>query len=136
MEEKLKWNEPSELVLLDTVKAINALDAVRIGIGAENFDMMSMCSLYMPPIKNSFKNLIDVAAVSLGFTEISEGGVKRFVKGSLLADDFFEIDRDEFTEMIYRCRYDTEMLHTIYNAFVNHTAEDISKVAASFVFSL
>ena len=42
MEEKR--NEPNELILLDTVKAINALDAVRVGIGAEDFDMLSLCS--------------------------------------------------------------------------------------------
>lgn len=136
MEEKMNRNEPSEVVLLDTVKAINALDAVRIGIGAEDFDMLSLCSTYMPPLVCAFNELIELVAVSLGFQEISVNGIKKFTKGSHLNDDYFEISRDEFTEMIYRCRYDTEMLHTIYNAFVNHTAEDISKVAASFVFSL
>ena len=107
MEEKMKRNEPSEVVLLDAVKAVNALDAVRIGIGAEDFDMLSLCSPYMPPLVSAFNELIDLAATSLGFQEVSVNGIKKFTKGSHLNDDYFEIFRDEFTRMIYLCRNDT-----------------------------
>ena len=101
MEGKMKRNEPNELILLDTVKAINALDAVRVGIGAEDFDMLSLCSPYMPPLVCAFNELIELAAVSLGFQEVSVNGIKKFTKGSHLNDDYFEIFRDEFTRMIY-----------------------------------
>ena len=136
MEEKMKRNEPSEVVLLDTVKAINALDAVRIGIGAEDFDMLSLCSPYMPPLVSAFNELVELAAVSLGFQEVSVNGIKKFTKGSHLNDDYFEIFRDEFTRMIYLCRNDTVMLHNIFECFVKHDKKAMAAVAEHFVYSL
>lgn len=136
MEEKMNRNEPSEVVLLDTVKAINALDAVRIGIGAEDFDMLSLCSTYMPPLVCAFNELIELAAVSLGFQEISVNGIKKFTKGSHLNDDYFEISRDEFTAMIYLCRNDTVMLHNIFECFVKHDEKAMAAVAEHFIYSL
>ena len=136
MEEKMKRNEPSEVVLLDTVKAINALDAVRIGIGAEDFDMLSLCSPYMPPLVCAFNELIGLAATSLGFQEVSVNGIKKFTKGSHLNDDYFEIFRDEFTRMIYLCRGDTVMLHNIFECFVKHDKKAMATVAKDFIYSL
>ena len=136
MEEKMKRHEPSEVVLLDTVKAINALDAVRIGIGAEDFDMLSLCSPYMPPLVSAFNELVELAAVSLGFQEVSVNGIKKFTKGSHLNDDYFEIFRDEFTRMIYLCRNDTIMLHNIFECFVKHDKKAMAAVAEHFVYSL
>ena len=136
MEEKMKRNEPSEVVLLDTVKAINALVAVRIGIGAEDFDMLSLCSPYMPPLVCAFNELIELAATSLGFQEMSVNGIKKFTKGSHLNDDYFEIFRDEFTRMIYLCRNDTVMLHNIFECFVKHDKKAMAAVAEHFVYSL
>ena len=136
MEEKMKRNEPSEVVLLDTVKAINALDAVRIGIGAEDFDMLSLCSPYMPPLVSAFNELVELAAVSLGFQEVSANGIKKLTKGSHLNDDYFEIFRDEFTRMIYLCRNDTVMLHNIFECFVKHDKKAMATVAKDFIYSL
>ena len=136
MEEKMNRNEPSEVVLLDTVKAINALDAVRIGIGAEDFDMLSLCSPYMPPLVCAFNELVELAAVSLGFQEVSVNGIKKFTKGTHLNDDYFEIFRDEFTRMIYLCRNDTIMLHNIFECFVKHDKKAMASVAEHFVYSL
>ena len=134
MEEKR--NEPNELILLDTVKAINALDAVRVGIGAEDFDMLSLCSPYMPPLVSAFNELVELAAVSLGFQKVSVNGIKKFTKGSHLNDDYFEIFRDEFTRMIYLCRNDTIMLHNIFECFVKHDKKAMAAVAEHFVYSL
>ncbi len=134
MEEKR--NEPNELILLDTVKAINALDAVRVGIGAEDFDMLSLCSPYMPPLVSAFNELVELAAVSLGFQEISVNGIKKLTKGTHLNDDYFEIFRDEFTRMIYLCRNDTIMLHNIFECFVKHDKKAMASVAEHFVYSL
>ena len=134
MEEKR--NEPNELILLDTVKAINALDAVRVGIGAEDFDMLSLCSPYMPPLVSAFNELVELAAVSLGFQKVSVNGIKKFTKGSHLNDDYFEIFRDEFTRMIYLCRNDTVMLHNIFECFVKHDKKAMAAVAEHFVYSL
>ena len=136
MEEKMKRNEPSEVVLLDTVKAINALDAVRIGIGAEDFDMLSLCSPYMPPLVCAFNELVELAAVSLGFQEVSVNGIKKLTKGTHLNDDYFEIFRDEFTRMIYLCRNDTVMLHNIFECFVKHDKKAMATVAEHFMYSL
>ena len=136
MEEKMNRNEPNEFVLLDTVKAINALDAVRVGIGAEDFDMLSLCSPYMPPLVSAFNELVELAAVSLGFQEVSVNGIKKFTKGSHLNDDYFEIFRDEFTMMIYLCRNDTIMLHNIFECFVKHDKKAMAAVAEHFVYSL
>ena len=136
MEEKMNRNEPNEFVLLDTVKAINALDAVRVGIGAEDFDMLSLCSPYMPPLVSAFNELVELAAVSLGFQEVSVNGIKKFTKGSHLNDDYFEIFRDEFTRMIYLCRNDTIMLHNIFECFVKHDKKAMAAVAEHFVYSL
>lgn len=136
MEGKIKRNEPNELILLNTVKAINALDAVRVGIGAEDFDMLSLCSPYMPPLVCAFNELIELAAVSLGFQEISVNGIKKFTKGSHLNDDYFEISHDEFTAMIYLCRNDTVMLHNIFECFVKHDKVAMAAVAEHFVYSL
>ena len=136
MEEKMNRNEPSEVVLLDTVKVINALDVVRIGIGAEDFDMLSLCSPYMPPLVSAFNELVELAAVSLGFQEVSVNGIKKFTKGSHLNDDYFEIFRDEFTRMIYLCRNDTIMLHNIFECFVKHDKKAMAAVAEHFVYSL
>ena len=136
MEEKMNRNEPSEVVLLDTVKAINALDAVRIGIGAEDFDMLSLCSPYMPPLVSAFNELVELVAVSLGFQEVSVNGIKKLTKGSHLNDDYFEIFRDEFTRMIYLCRNDTIMLHNIFECFVKHDKKAMASVAEHFVYSL
>ena len=136
MEEKMNRNEPNEFVLLDTVKAINALDTVRVGIGAEDFDMLSLCNPYMPPLVCAFNELIELAAVSLGFQEVSVNGIKKFTKGSHLNDDYFEIFRDEFTRMIYLCRNDTIMLHNIFECFVKHDKKAMAAVAEHFVYSL
>lgn len=136
MEGKMKRNEPNELILLDTVKAINALDAVRVGIGAEDFDMLSLCSPYMPPLVCAFNELIELAATSLGFQEISVNGIKKFTKGCHLNDDYFEIFRDEFTRMIYLCRHDTVMLHHLFECFVKHDRDAMGAVAEHFVYSL
>ena len=136
MEEKMNRNEPNEFVLLDTVKAINALDTVRVGIGAEDFDMLSLCSPYMPPLVCAFNELVELAAVSLGFQEVSVNGIKKFTKGSHLNDDYFEIFRDEFTRMIYLCRNDTVMLHNIFECFVKHDKKAMASVAEHFVYSL
>ena len=136
MEEKMNRNEPNEFVLLDTVKAINALDTVRVGIGAEDFDMLSLCSPYMPPLVSAFNELVELAAVSLGFQEVSVNGIKKFTKGSHLNDDYFEIFRDEFTRMIYLCRNDTIMLHNIFECFVKHDKKAMASVAEHFVYSL
>ena len=123
MEEKMRGNEPSEAILLDTVKTINELDKVRVAIGAEDFDMLSLCSPYMPPLVSAFNELVELAAVSLGFQKVSVNGIKKFTKGSHLNDDYFEIFRDEFTRMIYLCRNDTVMLHHIFECFVKHDIE-------------
>ena len=136
MEEKMNRNEPNEFVLLDTVKAINALDTVRVGIGAEDFDMLSLCSPYMPPLVSAFNELVELAAVSLGFQEVSVNGIKKFTKGSHLNDDYFEIFRDEFTRMIYLCRNDTVMLHHIFECFVKHDKKAMASVAEHFMYSL
>ena len=136
MEEKMNRNEPNEFVLLDTVKAINALDTVRVGIGAEDFDMLSLCSPYMPPLVSAFNELVELASVSLGFQEVSVNGIKKFTKGSHLNDDYFEIFRDEFTRMIYLCRNDTVMLHHIFECFVKHDKKAMAAVAEHFVYSL
>ena len=136
MEEKMNRNEPNEFVLLDTVKAINALDAVRVGIGAEDFDMLSLCSPYMPPLVCAFNELVELAAVSLGFQEVSVNGIKKLTKGTHLNDDYFEIFRDEFTRMIYLCRNDTIMLHNIFECFVKHDKKAMASVAEHFVYSL
>ena len=136
MEEKMNRNEPNEFVLLDTVKAINALDTVRVGIGAEDFDMLSLCSPYMPPLVSAFNELVELGAVSLGFQEVSVNGIKKFTKGSHLNDDYFEIFRDEFTRMIYLCRNDTIMLHNIFECFVKHDKKAMAAVAEHFVYSL
>ena len=136
MEEKKRGNEPSEVILLDTVKAISELDKVRVGIGAEDFDMLSLCSPYMPPLVCAFNELIELAATSLGFQEISVNGIKKFTKGCHLNDDYFEISRDEFTRMIYLCRNDTVMLHNIFECFVKHDEKAMAVVAEHFVYSL
>ena len=136
MEEKMNRNAPNEFVLLDTVKAINALDAVRVGIGAEDFDMLSLCSPYMPPLVCAFNELVELAAVSLGFQEVSVNGIKKLTKGTHLNDDYFEIFRDEFTRMIYLCRNDTVMLHNIFECFVKHDKKAMATVAEHFVYSL
>lgn len=136
MEEKMNRNEPNEFVLLDTVKAINALDTVRVGIGAEDFDMLSLCCPYMPPLVSAFNELVELAAVSLGFQEVSVNGIKKFTKGTHLNDDYFEIFRDEFTRMIYLCRNDTIMLHNIFECFVKHDKKAMAAVAEHFVYSL
>ena len=135
MEEKMK-NEPNELILLDTVKAINALDAVRVGIGAEDFDMLSLCSPYMPPLVYAFNELIELAATSLGFQEVSVNGIKKFTKGCHLNDDYFEISKEEFTAMIYLCRNYTVMLHNVFECFVKHDEKAMAAVAEHFVYSL
>ena len=136
MEEKMRGNEPSEAILLDTVKTINELDKVRVAIGAEDFDMLSLCSPYMPPLVSAFNELVELAAVSLGFQEVSVNGIKKFTKGSHLNDDYFEISRDEFTRMIYLCRNDTIMLHNIFECFVKHDKKAMAAVAEHFVYSL
>ena len=136
MEEKKRGNEPSEVILLDTVKAINELDKVRVGIGAEDFDMLSLCSPYMPPLVCAFNELIELAATSVGFQEISVNGIKKFTKGCHLNDDYFEISKEEFTAMIYLCRNDTVMLHNIFECFVKHDERAMAAVAEHFVYSL
>ena len=136
MEEKMRGNEPSEAILLDTVKTINELDKVRVAIGAEDFDMLSLCSPYMPPLVSAFNELVELAAGSLGFQKVSVNGIKKFTKGSHLNDDYFEIFRDEFTRMIYLCRNDTVMLHHIFECFVKHDKKAMATVAEHFVYSL
>ena len=136
MKEKMNRNEPSEAILLDTVKTINELDKVRVAIGAEDFDMLSLCSPYMPPLVCAFNELIELAATSLGFQEISVNGIKKFTKGCHLNDDYFEIQRDEFTRMIYLCRNDTVMLHNTFECFVKHDEKAMAAVAKDFVYYL
>ena len=136
MKEKMRGNEPSEAILLDTVKTINELDKVRVAIGAEDFDMLSLCSPYMPPLVCAFNELIELAATSLGFQEISVNGIKKFTKGCHLNDDYFEISKEEFTAMIYLCRNDTVMLHNIFECFVKHDKKAMATVAEHFVYSL
>ena len=136
MEEKMKRNEPNEVILLDAVKAINALDTVRDAIGAEDFDMLSLCSPYMPPLVCAFNELIELAATALGFQEISVNDIKKFTKGCHLNDDYFEISKEEFTAMIYLCRNDTLMLHNIFECFVKHDEKAMAAVAEHFVYSL
>lgn len=137
MEEKMKRNnEPNEVILLDAVRAIIALDTVRDAIGAEDFDMLSLCSPYMPPLVSAFNELVELAAVSLGFQEVSVNGIKKLTKGTHLNDDYFEIFRDEFTRMIYLCRNDTIMLHNIFECFVKHDKKAMASVAEHFVYSL
>ena len=136
MEEKMRGNEPSEAILLDTVKTINELDKVRVAIGAEDFDMLSLCSPYMPPLVSAFNELVELAAVSLGFQKVCVNGIKKFTNGSHLNDDYFEIFRDEFTRMIYLCRNDTVMLHHIFECFVKHDKKAMATVAEHFVYSL
>lgn len=136
MEEKMNRNEPSEAILLDTVKTINELDKVRVAIGAEDFDMLSLCSPYMPPLVCAFNELIELAATSLGFQEVSVNGIKKFTKGCHLNDDYFEISKEEFTAMIYLCRNDTVMLHNIFECFVKHDKKAMATVAEHFVYSL
>lgn len=137
MEEKMKRNEPSEVILLDAVKAINALDTVRDAIGAEDFDMLSLCSPYMPLLVSAFNELVELTAVSLGFQEVSlNDGIKKFTKGCHLNDDYFEISKEEFTAMIYLCRNDTVMLHNIFECFVKHDEKAMAAVAEHFVYSL
>ena len=136
MKEKMNRNEPSEAILLDTVKTIHELDKGRVAIGAEDFDMLSLCSPYMPPLVCAFNELIELAATSLGFQEISVNGIKKFTKGCHLNDDYFEIQRDEFTRMIYLCRHDTVMLHHLFECFVKHDRDAMGAVAEHFVYSL
>ena len=136
MEEKMRGNEPSEAILLDTVKTINELDKDRVAIGAEDYDMLSLCSPYMPPLVSAFNELVELAAVSLGFQKVSVNGIKKFTKGSHLNDDYIEIFRDEFTRMIYLCRNDTVMLHNIFECFVKHDKKAMAAVAEHFVYSL
>ena len=90
----------------------------------------------MPPLVCAFNELIELAATSLGFQEISVNGIKKFTKGCHLNDDYFEIFRDEFTRMIYLCRNDTVMLHNIFECFVKHDKKAMAAVAEHFVYSL
>ena len=85
---------------------------------------------------SAFNELVELAAVSLGFQKVSVNGIKKFTKGSHLNDDYFEIFRDEFTRMIYLCRNDTVMLHHIFECFVKHDKKAMATVAEHFVYSL
>ena len=98
--------------------------------------MLSLCSPYMPPLVCAFNELVELAAVSLGFQEVSVNGIKKLTKGTHLNDDYFEIFRDEFTRMIYLCRNDTIMLHNIFECFVKHDKKAMASVAEHFVYSL
>ena len=58
------------------------------------------------------------------------------VKGSPLDDDYFSMERNEFTMMIYRCRNDTVMLHCIFECFVKRDKDAMAAVAKDFVYYL
>lgn len=123
-----KWRSPNELVFLDTVSTIKALDAVRIGLCFEEHELLAVCSPYMAPLKESLDNLIDLAAISLGFSKFSRNGVVRYQKSDVITDDYVGIDKDEFVTMIYDSRNDHMMLRSIYNAIVNHDPDDTAVV--------
>ena len=40
-------NEPSEIILLNVAKAIDEIDKIRISLGAEDFDMLTLCGPYI-----------------------------------------------------------------------------------------
>ncbi len=136
MEEKIKRNEPSEIVFLNVAKAIDEIDKIRISIGAEDFDMLTLCGPYTVPLCAAFYSLIGLSGSALGFIEVPEGGTKKLVKGSPLDDDYFSMERDEFTMMIYRCRNDTVMLHNIFECFVKRDKDAMAAVAKYFVYYL
>ena len=136
MEEKMKRNEPSEMILLNTAKAIDVLDKIRISIGAEDFDMLTLCGPYTIPLCAAFYSLVGLAGTALGFIEIPEGGTKKLVKGSPLDDDYFSMERDEFARMIYHCRNDTMKLHEIFLCFVERDKAAMRKIAKDFVYYL
>ena len=98
MEEKMKRTESSsEIILLNAAKAIDDLDKIRISLGAEDFDMLTLCGPYTMPLCAAFYSLIGLAGTALGFIEIPEGATKKLVKGSPLDDDYFSMERDEFS---------------------------------------
>ena len=47
MEEKKRGNEPSEIILLNAAKAIDEIDKIRISLGAEDFDMLTLLLLFI-----------------------------------------------------------------------------------------
>ena len=136
MEEKMKKNESSEIILLNAAKAIDDLDKIRINLGADDFDMITLCGPYTLPLCAAFYSLVGLAGTALGFIEIPEGGTKKLVKGSPLDDDYFSMERDEFTRMIYRCRNDTMKLHDVFLCFVKRDKAAMSKIAKDFVYYL
>lgn len=137
MEEKMKRTESSsEIILLNAAKAIDDLDKIRINLDADDFDMLTLCGPYTMPLCAAFFSLVGLAGTALGFIEIPEGGTKKLVKGSPLDDDYFSMERDEFTMMIYRCRNDTVMLHCIFECFVRRDKDAMAAVAKDFVYYL
>lgn len=136
MEEKMKRTEPSELILLNVAKAIDEIDKIRISIDAEDFDMLTLCGPYTIPLCAAFYSLVGLAGSALGFIEIPEGATKKLVKGSPLDDDYFSMEQNEFTMMIYRCRNDTVMLHNIFECFVKRDKDAMAAVAKDFVYYL
>lgn len=136
MEEQMRRNEPSEIILLNAAKAIDEIDKIRISLGAEDLDMLTLCGSYTMPLCAAFYSLIGLAGTALGFIEIPEGATKKLVKGSPLDDDYFSMERDEFTMMIYRCRNDTVMLHCIFECFVKRDKDAMAAVAKDFVYYL
>ena len=136
MEEKMKRTEPSEIILLNVAKAIDEIDKIRISIDAEDFDMLTLCGPYTIPLCAAFYSLVGLAGSALGFIEIPEGATKKLVKGSPLDDDYFSMERNEFTMMIYRCRNDTVMLHNIFECFVKRDKDAMATIAKDFVYYL
>ena len=136
MEEKKRGNEPSEIILLNAAKAIDEIDKIRISLGAEDFDMLTLCGPYTMPLCAAFYSLIGLAGTALGFIEIPEGATKKLVKGSPLDDDYFSMERDEFARMIYHCRNDTMKLHEIFLCFVERDKAAMRKIAKDFVYYL
>lgn len=132
----MKRTEPSELILLNVAKAIDEIDKIRISIDAEDFDMLTLCGPYTIPLCAAFYSLVGLAGSALGFIEIPEGATKKLVKGSPLDDDYFSMEQNEFTMMIYRCRNDTVMLHNIFECFVKRDKDAMAAVAKDFVYYL
>ena len=136
MEGSIKWKDPNFTVFIETVNALNALDAAKMNTDTEGFEMLSLCSPYTRHIANAFESIIELASVSLGFTRRNNPDGVKYVKGCPLNNDYCEMSKTDFIDMIYRSRYDTVMLHAIYNAFVNRMSNDIALIARHFKFSL
>ena len=113
MEGSIKWKDPNFTVFKETVNALNALDAARMNIDTEGFEMLSLCSPYTRHIANAFESIIELAAVSLGFTRRNNPDGVKYVKGCPLNNDYCEMSKTDFIDMIYRSRYDQRRCNNI-----------------------